>query len=282
MIKLVSTIVFFAASMLLTLTAVNYSQKAYSDYQIKRLPVQNNRVMDNVDDDSYSSQSMDSPDVTNYNEATTARKQPLSEEDKKYNQLLAESELLEFDDSYINKGEELKSAYLDIGFLNKEAAIQSESNNSVNNSQGIDYQLDNLGENANFSGSKTWLVKNNQNESGRLLIGLSDLVNWENGCNEQEKLSDKNCSKIKDKGELGGKIKLIIAVNGVDKVNSLLLESQQNKISSDWNKLPPVIIRPRQSVLITAYWSVGENDYGNEIQGDGVEFKVNFRMVRSN
>lgn len=274
MIKVVSTVIFFTASLLLTITAINFSQEAYSDYQIKRLPVYSERLPESSEIEDLTEKDLKEVD---FNETVKIAKKTTEEVGSNYNELLAEAELVEFSDEYIKKGEELKSAYLNINYLNQEAVNQPQETSS----QGIDYQLDNLGVNANFSGRKTWLVRNNQNESGRLLLGLSDLINLENGCNDQEKSVDKNCQKLKDKGELGGKIKLIIALDGIDKVNSFLLENQQSKISKDWNKLPAVIIRPYQSRLVTAYWSVGENDYGNEIQSDSVEFNLNFRMVKA-
>lgn len=274
MIKVVSTIIFFTASLLLTITAINFSQEAYSDYQIKRLPIYSEKLPEAIKDEDLMEKELKEAD---FNETVKIIEKTTEEVGSNYDELLAEAELVEFSDEYIKKGEELKSAYLNIDYLNQEAVNQPQETNN----QGIDYWLDNLGANANFSGRKTWLVRNNQNESGRLLLGLSDLVNLENGCNDQEKSADSNCQKLKDKGELGGKIKLVIALDGIDKVNSFLLESQQGKISKDWNKLPAVIIRPYQSRLVTAYWSVGENDYGNEIQSDSVEFNLNFRMVKA-
>ncbi len=274
MIKIVSTIIFFTASLLLTITAINFSQDVYSDYQIKRLPIYNEKLPESAEMENLTEKELKEVD---FNETVKIADKNNEEVGSNYNQLLNEAELVEFSDEYIKKGEELKSAYLNIDYLNQEAVNQPQETSS----QGIDYQLDNLGVNANFSGRKTWLVRNNQNESGRLLLGLSELINLENGCNDQEKSVDKNCQKLKDKGELGGKIKLIIALDGIDKVNSFLLENQQSKISKDWNKLPAVIIRPYQSRLVTAYWSVGENDYGNEIQSDSVEFNLNFRMVKA-
>ena len=44
-------------------------------------------------------------------------------------------------------------------------------------------------------------------------------------------------SDVYKRQELGGKIKLVIALDGIDKVNSYLLENQQNKISQDWLSL---------------------------------------------
>ncbi len=274
MIKIVSTIIFFTASLLLTITAINFSQDAYSDYQIKRLPIYNEKLPESAEMENLTEKELKEVD---FNETVKIADKINEEVGSNYNQLLNEAELVEFSDEYIQKGEELKSAYLNIDYLNQEAVDQPQEVSD----QGIDYWLDNLGVNGNFSGRKTWLVRNNQNQSGRLLLGLSDLINLENGCNDQEKSVDKNCQKLKDKGELGGKIKLVIALDGIDKVSSYLLENQQNKISKDWNKLPAVVIRPHQSRLVTAYWSVGENDYGNEIQGDSVEFNLNFRMVKA-
>lgn len=139
--------------------------------------------------------------------------------------------------------------------------------------------IDNIGENGNISGSKTWTVKNTGSLPGRLLIRLQNVVNKENGCNDQEKLAEPNCES-NNEGEMGAVIRPKILLDGVERVQSTLATSDQSKIGEDWNALAPVIIDPGQEKTVTITWNTTENEYGNEIQSDSVEFDVDFRLIQ--
>lgn len=141
------------------------------------------------------------------------------------------------------------------------------------------FVIDNIGENGNISGSKTWTVKNTGTLPGRLLIRLQNVVNKENGCNDQEKLAEPNC-EADNEGEMGAVIRPKILLDGVEKVSSTLATADQGKIGQDWNALPPVILDPGQEKTITISWNTTENEYGNEIQSDSVEFDVDFRLIQ--
>jgi len=141
------------------------------------------------------------------------------------------------------------------------------------------FVIDNIGENGNISGTKTWTVKNTGTLPGRLLIRLQNVVNEENGCNDQEKLAEPNC-EADNEGEMGAVIPIKVALDGVEKVQSTLATADQAKIGNDWNALPPVIIDPGQQKTITISWNVNEDQYGNEIQSDSVEFDVDFRLIQ--
>jgi len=141
------------------------------------------------------------------------------------------------------------------------------------------FVIDNIGENGNISGTKTWTVKNTGTLPGRLLIRLQNVVNKENGCNDQEKLAEPNC-EADNEGEMGAVIPIKVALDGVEKVQSTLATADQAKIGNDWNALPPVIIDPGQQKTITISWNVNEDQYGNEIQSDSVEFDVDFRLIQ--
>jgi predicted ribosomally synthesized peptide with SipW-like signal peptide len=141
------------------------------------------------------------------------------------------------------------------------------------------FVIENMGENANISGTKTWTVKNTGTLSGRLLIRLQNVNNQENGCNDQEKAVEPNCEADND-GELGSVINLKVDLDGVTKVNSTLATANQSKIGQDWNALSPIIVGPGETKTITAHWAADENAYGNEVQSDNVQFDVNFRLIQ--
>lgn len=144
------------------------------------------------------------------------------------------------------------------------------------------FVIENLGDNANISGTKTWTVKNTGSLPGRLLVRLQNVTNAENGCaNDQEKTADANCDQPGKEGDLGKVITLKVALDGVDKATSTLATADMASIGTQWGALTPIILAPNESRTVTAHWATGENAYGNEIQGDGVQFDTNFRLVQN-
>jgi predicted ribosomally synthesized peptide with SipW-like signal peptide len=141
------------------------------------------------------------------------------------------------------------------------------------------FVIDNIGENGDISGTKTWTVKNTGSLPGKLLIKLSNVVNKDNGCNDPEKEAEANCESD-DQGEMGNVITAKVALDGTDKVSSTLATDQEGKIGTDWNGLTPVILQPGASKTVTIHWSTSEDAYGNEIQSDSVQFDVNFRLIQ--
>jgi len=141
------------------------------------------------------------------------------------------------------------------------------------------FVIDNIGENGDISGAKTWTVTNTGTLPGRLLVRLQNVENKENGCNDQEKATEPNC-EADDLGEMGGVITLNVALNGTDVVSSTLATDQQSKIGLDWNALTPVIVQPGESVTVGAHWDTPESAYGNEIQSDSVGFNMDFRLIQ--
>jgi hypothetical protein len=150
---------------------------------------------------------------------------------------------------------------------------------SANGNKLEPFVIDNIGATGDISGSKTWTVKNTGTLPGRLLVRLQNVINRENGCNDQEKLAEPNC-EADDEGELGSVITAKVALDGVDKVQSTLATADQSKIGLDWNALPPIILGPGEEKTVTIHWATGENEYGNEIQSDSVEFDVDFRLIQ--
>lgn len=141
------------------------------------------------------------------------------------------------------------------------------------------FVVENLGENANISGTKTWTVKNTGSLPGRFLFRLQGLSNKDNGCNDQEKVSEPACESD-DNGELGNVINLKIALDGVDKVESTLATANEAIIGENWSSLPPIILASNESKTLTAYWSADENSYGNEVQSDSINFNADFRLMQ--
>lgn len=142
------------------------------------------------------------------------------------------------------------------------------------------FVIENMGDNANISGTKTWTIKNTGSLPGRLLVRLQNVVNTENGCNDQEKVADVTCEELNDEGELGNAVSLKIALDGQDQVESTLATDQMTKIGTDWSALEPIVLKAGEEREITVYWAADEKSYGNEIQSDDVQFDVNFRLIQ--
>ena len=141
------------------------------------------------------------------------------------------------------------------------------------------FVIENMGDNANIDGTKTWTIKNTGSLPGRLLVRLQNVVNNENACNDQEAAAEPACA-ADNNGELGNVITLKVALDGVDKVSSTLATAQQTKIGTDWSALPEIVLQANEERTITAYWAADESSYGNEIQSDDTQFDVNFRLIQ--
>lgn len=144
------------------------------------------------------------------------------------------------------------------------------------------FVIENMGNDANISGTKTWTIKNTGSLPGRLLIDLKNVVNTENGCNDQEKIADPTCEAPDKQGDLGKVVDLKVALDGADKVSSTLAKDQEAKIGTDWAALPAIVLQPNEERTITTHWAADANSYGNEVQSDFVQFDVDFRLVQLN
>lgn len=142
------------------------------------------------------------------------------------------------------------------------------------------FVIENLGANANISGTKSWTIKNTGTLPGRLLVRLQNVVNTENGCNDQEKAADPTCDTPGKQGDLGNAITLKVALDGEDKVSSTLATDQLTKIGTDWATLSQIVLQSGEERTITTHWAADENSYGNEIQGDAIQFDMNFRLIQ--
>ncbi len=152
--------------------------------------------------------------------------------------------------------------------------------NVESNGQSLQpFVIDNVGASADMNGDKIWQVKNTGTLPGRLMVQLQNVANKENGCNDQEKMVEPDC-ETKTEGDLGKAITLNITLNGELKASSTLATDQSAKIGTDWAALSPIILQPGQEVALGAAWSASENNYGNEVQSDSVNFDMDFRLVQ--
>jgi len=142
------------------------------------------------------------------------------------------------------------------------------------------FVIENLGNKVNISGTKTWTIKNTGSLPGQLFLNLQNVVNNENGCNDQEKAADPTCDAPGKLGNLGNIITLKVQFDGIDQVQSTLATDQQDKIGTDWAALSPVILQAGEEKTITAHWLTDGSSYGNEIQGDDTQFDMNFRLAQ--
>ncbi len=163
---------------------------------------------------------------------------------------------------------------------NKFTAGTLDLNVQSNGNANEPFVIENMGDNANISGTKTWTIKNTGTLPGRLLVRLLNVVNKENGCNDQEEMAEPACDADND-GEMGADITLKFDLDGVEKVSSTLATANQAKIGNDWNALTPtIVLAPNEERTITAHWATDETQYGNEIQSDSIEFDTNFRLIQ--
>lgn len=142
------------------------------------------------------------------------------------------------------------------------------------------FVIDNIGSSATISGEKTWTVKNTGSLPGKLLVRLENVVNNENGCNDQEKKAEPNCGLEGDEGDLGSIITLKIALDGVDMIETNLTNNEDDALDSKWDLLEDVVLEADEEKEITVSWLADESSYGNEIQSDDIQFDVNFRLVQ--
>ena len=150
-----------------------------------------------------------------------------------------------------------------------------------NNVANEPFVIENMGANANISGTKTWTITNTGTLAGRLLFRITNLTNLENGCNDQEKGIEPNCDQ-NTAGELGGVITLKVDLgNQTDVVQSTLATANMLTIGDNWNDtVTPVIMQPNETRTITAHWAKTESQYGNEIQSDSLSFDSVFQLIQ--
>lgn len=145
------------------------------------------------------------------------------------------------------------------------------------------FVVDNIGQEGNIFGAKTWSVNNQGSLPGRLYLQIRNVTNNENECNEPETLVDTSCGTDAigaGLGELGSKLNFRVYLDDVLVSTSNLTETDIPTVRTAWNNLTPVVIEAGQSGIVRVEYSAGENDYGNEIQSDSTEFDIRFDLVQ--
>lgn len=139
--------------------------------------------------------------------------------------------------------------------------------------------VENLGISSNIQGNKSWTVKNSGSLPGRLLIKMQNVLNKENGCNDQEKFAEESC-ETDDIGELGNVVDMRFIVAGSEAISSKINALEVEKFTEKWNALSPIILQAGETKNIDVYWEAKGENYGNEIQSDSLNFDLNFGLVQ--
>lgn len=143
---------------------------------------------------------------------------------------------------------------------------------------------ENIGTEGNINGSKTWTVNNKGTLPGRLYFRVQGVVNNENECNEPEGLIDTSCGSDAvgaGLGELGEKITFKVYAGDTLVSTTNLTDADAVTIRNAWNALPAVTIAAGGSQTVKIEYSMGENDYGNEVQSDSTVFNTRFDLVQT-
>lgn len=144
--------------------------------------------------------------------------------------------------------------------------------------------VSNVGEQSTLSGGKTWTVKNAGSLPGRLTFQLTNIRNYENGCNEPEEIEDSTCGNPGElEGELGAAINTAVSYRQGQTeqtaVNANLATDAVNEYLSQWQaNAGNVVVPPGGQVEVSFSWSADEFSFGNEVQSDSVMFDVVFEL----
>lgn len=145
------------------------------------------------------------------------------------------------------------------------------------------FSIDNLGATPEASGQKVWKIKNTGSLPGRLTLAVAKYANLENGCNDQEKSVDETCGQPgSGEGELGAAIWGRVLIAGQEVVPWAKIFKDESELNRVWSSVPPVVLTAGQILVLTLDWKVGDQDYGNEIQSDGLSFNllINLEQAR--
>jgi len=142
----------------------------------------------------------------------------------------------------------------------------------------------NIGSGSSTNGGKTWIIKNVGSLEGELTMGVENLANNENGCNEPEALVDSSCENPgAGQGELGAVLATQVFINDDNHpdaiISSDLSQEATNQYSLQWNaNAGTVTIPPGGSLEVSLQWSTEAQSFENEIQSDSVIFDVIFDL----
>ncbi len=146
--------------------------------------------------------------------------------------------------------------------------------------------VNNIGVDGTVNGSKTWTITNSGSVPGNLTLAVTDLKNYDNGCNEPEALVDTTCGNPGEgEGELGGETAAKITLNDgtgdKEVVSTTLATADMGEYATQWNtKAGTVTIPAGGSVTVKMDWANDPTQYGNEIQSDSLDYKVKFDLLQ--
>lgn len=152
-------------------------------------------------------------------------------------------------------------------------------NVTSNNTANDPFVVDNVGQNGDITGEKTYTITNTGSLPGRLMLQLQNVQNKDNGCNDQEKESEPNC-QADDIGEMGGVINLAVDLDGTQVATTALADANAGDLGTAWGALVPVVLQPGASHTLRVHWNTPGTAYDNSIQSDSVSFDMNFRLIQ--
>lgn len=135
-----------------------------------------------------------------------------------------------------------------------------------------------------ISGKKTWSIKNVGSLPGAFSLGVKNMQNLENGCNEPEAQEDVTCDNPGvGQGELGEHVRTTVFLKaGADErkiFSSDLSTAHAELYRSYWQQnAGTVIVAPGESVLATLEWAAQEDQLTNVVQGDSLQFDMVFDL----
>ena len=139
----------------------------------------------------------------------------------------------------------------------------------------------NIGADGTVSGGKTWTINNTGSLPGELAFKVVDLRNYDNGCNEPERLVDTTCDTPGlGQGELGNAISTVVKVGDTTVVNSNLATANQATYQTQWDAAQKVVIPAGGSTTVTMDWATDPASYGNEVQSDSLDFDIQFDLTQ--
>lgn len=165
--------------------------------------------------------------------------------------------------AYLNAKKSISTNKFSAGTLD----LDVKSGDSIN--QPI--TIDNVGANGKIGGSRTWIVRNTGTIEGKLIFGLQNISNLDNGCNEPEIEAEPNC-QIDNFGELGKVIVVKALIDGQE-IATTTLENNRDFVNDK-----VILLKPNEEIKMILNWEENPNGYGNEVQSDTVSFDMVFRL----
>ncbi len=144
----------------------------------------------------------------------------------------------------------------------------------------------NVGVDGTVDGTKSWVITNNGSVPGNLTFQVTDIENFENGCNEPEAIVDTTCANPGlGEGEFGAALAVTVALDkgaGFENViSSTMANANQAEYATQWNTNAGTVTIPAGgSVTVRMDWETNPLSYGNEIQSDSLAYGLQFDLLQ--